>query len=177
MNAPRTNFLIALVVGVAVLAGYSVWYTVVSAHSGAEAAVQEQITAATETVSRVAAARAALSEIAGDEAKVQAYFVAEADVVAFINYLESVGLSQKATVSVLSVSKGVSSSRPALLLSLTLTGTFDAVMRTVGAIEYAPYDITISTLSVGQDAKNSWHADVSLVVGSVPPTAATATTP
>ena len=170
MNAPRTRFLIVLAIGAAALAGYGFWYAAVSAKSADVAAVQNQIVAATETVSRVAAARAALAEIAGDEAKVRAYFVSEADVVSFINALESLGLSQKAAVSVDSVATGKSSGRSTLMLALSVKGTFDAVMRTVGAIEYAPYDIMVSTLSVGQDAKNSWHADLSLVVGSVPPT-------
>lgn len=171
MNAPRTRFLITLAIGAAALVGYGFWYAAVSAKSADVAAVQNQIVAATETVSRITAARAALAEIAGDEAKVRAYFVSEADVVSFINALESLGLPQKATVSVDSVATGKSGTRPALLLALSVKGTFDAVMRTVGAIEYAPYDIMVSTLSVGQDAKDSWHADLSLVVGSVPPTA------
>ncbi|HUY05545.1 MAG TPA: hypothetical protein VMV62_02420 [Candidatus Paceibacterota bacterium] len=175
MNAPRTHFLIALAVAAAALAGYGVWYAAVSAKSAEVADIQGQIDAATENASRIAAARAALAEVAGDEAKVQAYFVSEAGIVAFINSLESLGLSQKAAVSVLSVSAAGTPARPTLQLSLSVKGAFDAVMRTVGAIEYAPYDLSISTLSVGQDAKNSWHADLSLTVGSTPPAAATST--
>ncbi len=175
MKSPRTHFLIACVVAVAALTGYVVWYATVSAKSAEVADIQSQIDAATENASRLAAARAALVEVAGDEAKVRAYFVSEADIVAFINDLESLGLSQKAAVSVLSVSAGGSSSRPTLQLALSVKGTFDAVMRTVGAIEYAPYDLSISALSVGQDAKTSWHADLGLIVGSTPPVAATST--
>lgn len=175
MKSPLTHFVIALVVGGAALIGYGVWYTTVSAKSTEVAQVQSQITTATESVGRIAAARAALTEIAGDEAKIQGYFVSETGVVAFINTLESLGLSQKAAVTVLSVSAGSSYAHPTLLLSLSIKGTFDAVMRTVGAIEYAPYAISVSTLSVGQDAKSSWHADLGLIVGSVPSAAATST--
>ncbi len=175
MRSPFTHFIIALAVGAAAFIGYGVWYATVSAKSTEVAQAQAQITTATESVSRIMAARAALSEIAGDEAKIRGYFVSEAGVVAFINSLESLGLSQKAPVTILSVSAGSSYAHPTLLLSLSIKGTFDAVMRTVGAIEYAPYAVSVSTLSVGQDAKNSWHADLGLIVGSVPPAAATST--
>jgi hypothetical protein len=40
-------------------------------------------------------------------------------------------------------------------------------MRTIGIIEYAPYDLLLSDLSVGQDDENEWHADLKILVGSV----------
>jgi len=169
MRPSIIHFLIALAVTVGTLAGYGVWYAAVSSKSREVADVQNQITVATENVSRITAARAALAEIAGDEAKVQDYFVSESGVVAFINALESIGLAEKAPVSVLSVGAGGTPVRPTLQLSLSLRGTFDAVMRTVGAIEYSPYDLSVTSLSVGQEAKDSWHATLSIVVGSVPP--------
>lgn len=175
MKSSLSHFLIALAVCVGTLTSYGIWYSTVSNKSTEVASVQNQIIIATENASRIAAARAALAEIAGDEAKVQSYFVSEAGVVGFINTLEALGVSQKATVSVLSVATGGSPTRPTLQLALSVKGSFDAVMRTVGAIEYSPYDLSISTLSVGQDAKDSWHATLSLTVGSVPPTAVTST--
>ncbi|MHB1163353.1 MAG: hypothetical protein ACYCZZ_02420 [Minisyncoccota bacterium] len=167
MRSPLAHLLLALAVLVAVLFGYGAWYTIVSNKSGEVSDLQSQITAAGENMSRIAATRAAFAEIAGDEAKVQSYFVSGSGVVAFINSLEALGLAQKATVSVRSVSTGGSPSRPALLLSITVKGTFDAVMRTLGAIEYAPYDLSISTLSIGEDSQKNWQADVNLIVGSI----------
>ena len=175
MRSPRIHFLIALVFALAMVAGYSGWYATISKESSAVAELQKQITTESENVNRIASARTALSQIAGDEANVQSYFVSEAGVVTFINSLEARGLAQKTTVSVLSVSKGGSVSAPTLLISLTINGTFDAVMRTVGAIEYAPYTVSIETLGVQLDAKDSWHADLSLVVGSISAPVATST--
>ena len=170
MKKPFVHLVLALILVILVIVGYGVWYATVSSKSSEVADLQSKISAATNTVSRIAAARSALAEIAGDEAKVQSYFVPESGVVPFINSLEALGVAQKASVSVLSVSSGGPAPHPFLSLSLAVTGTFDAIMRTIGAIEYAPYDISIASLSIGQDAKNGWHASLTLTVGSVPPT-------
>lgn len=175
MRSPSTHLVLALVAAFAAVSGYGAWFYGISQKSSDVASLQNQISTESENINRIAAARAALTEIAGDEAKVQSYFVPETEVVAFINALEARGLAQKATVGVLSVSTGGIPAQPTLLLALTIKGTFDAVMRTVGAIEYAPYDVSISTLGVQQDAKNSWYANLTLTVGSVPMKAATST--
>ncbi len=167
MKSPSIHFLLTIVVCLATVAAYGFWYSVVSSKSAEVAGLQDQITTESENVSRIASARVALAEIAGDEKAIQGYFVSEADVVSFINDLEQRGFAEKATVHVLSVSQGGSPSRPALLVALTIKGTFDSVMRTVGDIEYAPYALSITSLSVGNDGKNVWHADLNVTVGSV----------
>jgi len=149
------------------LVGYGFWYAAIANKSAAVAALQENIEAKSETMSRLSAARIALTEISGDEAAVQRYFVSETEAVAFIDSLESLGRSQGATVHVLSVSTVRTSAQPALALSLSATGTFDAVMRTVGAIEYTPYALSITALSVGKNgAESGWLATLDLRVGS-----------
>ncbi len=169
MRSPLIKFVIALGICAVTLIGYGVWYAVVSAKSAAVADLEHQITTAIETASRISSVRAALSKITGDETVVQNYFVPEASVVAFINGLEARGRSQGSVVNVLSVSAGGEPSQPSLVLTLTSKGTFDAVMRTVGMIEYSPFALSVSDLSLGQDAKNSWHADLRLHVGSIRP--------
>jgi len=150
-----------------ILFGYWIWYGIVADKSSAVASLQDQITTKTETASRIASARVALSEIAGDEDIVRNYFISEDGVVAFINDLEAHGRAQGAEVSVLSVSTNTSSTSPSLLLSLSIKGPFSSVLRTVGTIEYAPYDLSIPELSVVQDVKNVWRADFKILVGSV----------
>lgn len=162
---------------VAILVGYGFWYAATAAKSVEVAALESQIDAKTEAVARMATARAALAEIADDESVVHGYFVPETGVVAFIDDLETRGRSLSAVVNVLSVSTGSISAQPTLQFALSIQGTFDAVMRTVGAIEYAPYAISISALSVNQDAKDIWRADLKLRVASVPPDAAQAPQP
>ena len=175
MKSPLMHAILAYSVCIVMIIGYGFWYTVIGAKSTAVANLESQIVTKTDTMSRIASARASLAEIAGDEASMQSYFVPETGVVAFINNLEAQGHTQGATVSVLSVSTSDAGTQPTLTFTLTIKGTFDAVMRTVGAIEYAPYDLSISTLSLGQESSNSWHADLNLLVGSVPAGVATST--
>ena len=175
MKSPLSHLLLMFVTAIAVCAGYVAWYAAVSEKSREVANLQRQIIVANETVGRIASARAALTEIAGDETKGRSYFVPETGVVAFINDLESRGLSPGASMDVASVSTGGSPVRPMLIFSLTIKGTFDAVMRTIGSIEYAPYDIQVSSISIGQETPDVWRASLSLKVGSISLKSATST--
>jgi hypothetical protein len=168
MKSPLIHILGALAIGLIALGGYGAWYAAVSAESRHVADLQSQIDDANKNVDSIAAARAALAEIADDEATVRSYFVSDTGVVSFINNLEQMGTLQASHLSVLSVATAGSSTQPVLLLTLSITGTFDAVMRTVGLVEYAPYDLFISKLAVAQQDKGSWQANLSVTVGSVP---------
>lgn len=167
MKSPLLHAILAGAVCVTLITSYGVWYAIVEAKSIAVAHMENQISTKTETANRIASARASLAEISGDEDSLRNYFVPETGVVAFINNLEAQGKTLGATVRVLSVSTSGASTQSSLAFTLTIRGTFDAVMRTVGAIEYAPYNLSISKLSLGQDDKNSWHATLDLLVGSV----------
>ena len=148
MKTPLSHILIVCFVGVIVFVGQGFWYSVIAEKSSAVATLQSQINTKSETVNRIAYSRAELAKIADDEIIVRNYFVSENDVVAFIDGLQERGLSQGTVVKVLSVSAGGTGIRPTLTLAVTVTGAFDAVMRTIGSIEYAPYDLAISKLSV-----------------------------
>ena len=165
----------ALIVSIAALIGYGVCYNLVIAKSAEVASLENEITQKSGDASRIAAAQVALAEISGDEAAVQNYFVSQAAIVGFNDGLEALGRTFGSNVTILSESAGATSVQPIFTFALTIKGTFDAVMRTVGAIEYSPYDLTISTLGIGQDGAASWHANMNLVVGAVSGTAATST--
>lgn len=175
MKSPFIHIVFVCSVCAAMIVGYGFWYSVIENKSTAVANLENQIVTKTKTAARIASVRASLAEIAGDEASMQNYFVPETGVVAFITDLEEQGHKQGTTVSVLSVSTSGAGAQPTLTFSLTINGAFDAVMRTVGAIEYAPYDLSISTLVLGKTDESGWHANLSLLVGSVPPRAATST--
>jgi hypothetical protein len=151
---------------------YALWYSVIVNTSAAVAELQNQIDTKTETATRISAARTILSEIAGDELMVQRYFVPETGVVSFINDLEKRAHAQSSAMSVLSVSVDDSTRQKSLVLSLLVSGSFDDVMRTVGAIEYAPYDLSILKISLVKNEKKVWGANLDLIVGSVPDSAA-----
>ena len=167
MKSPSIHFALTLVVAIVASGMYYGWYATVSRKSEDSARLEQQIGTASANSNRVAAARSALAEISGDENMMRSYFVSDADVVSFISDLESLGSVSNAVVRVLSVSTAGTTARPTLRIALTITGTFNAVMRTIGAVEYVPYAISVSALAIGQDAANMWHADLNVTVGSI----------
>jgi len=175
MKSTFFNLLIWIVLSVAALTSYGYWYAAIAAKSTAVASLQNQIDTKTKTSDRINAARAAFAEVAGDEAIVQGYFVPETGVVSFIDALEGFARAQGATMKVLSVSVAGSAKLPTLVLSVSVDGGFDAVMRTIGSIEYAPYDLSVSKLALSKSEKDVWHGDLGLIVGSVPAITATST--
>ena len=167
MKARLLHLGITLIISIAALIGHGVWYAAVASKSVSVANLESQIVSKTESMSRIASARMALIEVADDENVVRSYFVPETSVVTFIDGLEKEGKSHGATVKVLSVSSERAGSVPTLEFALAISGTFDAVMRTVGSIEYAPYDLSISELSLAHEEKSDWQANLKLIVGSV----------
>lgn len=167
MKSHFFHLILAFFVAVAVLVCHGFWYSIVAEKSAKVANLKEQIAVKTETASRIASARAALAEISDDEKTLQEYFVPETGVVAFIGEIESQGRELGSEVSVLSVSTDTIDKQPAFIFSLNIKGTFDSVMRTVGVIEYAPYNLSISKISIIKDDKDSWNTNLDLVVGSV----------
>lgn len=166
MRKALLQLLLALLALAVAALAYFFLYEAVSAKSAEAAQLQTQINEKTQARARVTAAQAALSEIAADETAVRAYFVPEAAVVPFIDDLESRGRVLHTTVAVTSVAAKQVEHRPSLVLSLTINGSFDAVMRTVGAIEYAPYDISVSSLTLTLADGGNWQAGLGVLVGS-----------
>ena len=175
MKSSLIQVVLSVLVCVATMVGYGVWYAHIGKMSARAADLENQILAKTETQKHISEAQASLAEIAGDEASIQNYFVPETDIVTFIDNLQSLGHSQGATVGVLSVAKAGSASRPTFTLSISVNGTFDSVVRTIGAIEYSPYALTISTLTLSSGDKNVWNATFTVLVGSVSVKSATST--
>ena len=172
MKSSIAQFGISLLLLALAVLGYGAWYASVAAKSAQAADLQNQIDTQSATAMRVSSARAALAQIASSEAAVNGYFVPESDVVSFIDHLQALGSALSASVNVLSVSAGTTGAHPSLAVSLAVKGSFDAVIRTVGAIEFSPADLSITTLSVEQNA-GSWTANLNLIIGSTPGNAPT----
>ena len=167
MKRSLTALLFSFILLVSAVFVYGYGYFLISGKSIAVASLEQQILSKTETASRVSSAHAALAEISGDEAAVQAYFVSQTQVVPFIDSLQTTGTNLGTKVEVLSVSQKPSTGRPALAIALSVLGSFDAVMRTVGAIEFAHYDLTVDTFGLSKDVSvDLWRANMTLTVGS-----------
>lgn len=167
MKSAIINLSIVSVALVLSIIGYVWWHSVLVKKSVSVVNLEHLIVAKMEAAGRIAAARATLSEIEGDEKIVQSYFVSKSDIVAFIDGLESQGRFLGSSVDVLSVAPLDSADRPMLALTLSVKGSFDAVMRTVGALEYSPYDLSVETFSIEQSTTGEWVANVKILVGSI----------
>lgn len=174
MRSPLTQFILTILVGTGVLVWYGVWRAEFLEKGDEVAHLQGQIAEVSATMDHISSARAAVAEIAGDEAMVKGYFVSENSIASFINGLEARGSAQKAVVTVQSVSTGSSPAHPTLAFSISVKGTFNAVLHTIGSIEYAPYAISTSSFSMRRDDKDAWSADLNLVVGTIPAEVTTA---
>ncbi len=174
---PLTPLIISVVVLTLVLIGYAGLRIVVADKSVAVASLTSQIQQKSDAASRVAVARVALAELASDETIVRGHFVPQTNVVNFINDLQDRGSTLGTTVDITSVAATNSKLRPMLQLVIGIRGTFDAVLRSLGSIEYAPYDLSVTGLSLTLDTKGAWVASVNISVGSTPMSAATSTSP
>lgn len=163
---------VALLLFAGIVTAYGLWYRVVGKTSAHAAQLSVDIETKTQDSARVAAAKVALSELAADESGVHQYLVPTNDVVPFLEGLEQTGRQLGAEVEVASVSAESKTSRPHLTLSLKITGSFDSVLRTLGAIEYGPYDsalgtVTFDTPRVGDStAPSVWTATATFTIGT-----------
>ncbi len=156
----------------ALLGVYGFLFAHISSQSAVAASLGSQIAQQTKTTSRVAEAKAQLDQLSTQQAAIHQYFVSTNDVVPFLESLQTTGKYFNANVEVASVSAVPGSPFGHLDLSLKITGSFNAVLRTVGTIEYQPYDTHISMLTLDTPATNSassspsWTATLGVEVGT-----------
>lgn len=159
-----------LMIGVLALAlsAYAAWYGKVGEESANAVALAQKIEEAKQQGSQARAAKEELARASANEAAITGYFVDTKDVVPFLETLQSTGTRLNSKVEVVSVSSEPAKPHARLLLSLRITGSFDSVMRTLGTIEYQPYDTTIQslTLDTPPGEASMWTAAVTLSVGT-----------
>jgi hypothetical protein len=167
MKNPRTQLLLAGALLCLALAGYAFWYRAVARASREEQALSASVESATLANQKALESKDALSALSADQAAVGRYFLADADVVPFLEELQALGSVAGAAVDVVSVGAGSGAGATSTLaVTLHITGGFDAVARTAGAIEYAPYDLIENSLAFASDGKGAWHADMAITVGA-----------
>ena len=164
------QFIVALLVLFGVLGAYAFWYHSVGKASAQAAQLASEIRTKTEDSARVESAREALASLAEDEASIQGYLIRQQDIVTFLEGLESSGTTLGATVEVVSVSAETKKTPAHIALSLKISGSFDAVLRTLGSIEYGPYDSSVTGLTldtvIGEDGTATWNAATTLTIGT-----------
>ncbi len=165
-----SHVLIMLAVLIGAFAAYGAWYGQVGKVSSDAISFATQIQERRQNQASAQEAKEQLESALVDEASITGYFVDTDDVVDFLGSLQATGNAQGAKVEVVSVSAEPARPHGVLVLALRITGTFDSVLRTLGAIEYQPYDTTLMGLTLdttdGGAAARQWEAAATLRVGN-----------
>lgn len=164
MSRSLAQLLVAL--GVLMVAGglYAFWYYEVQQEAKQSGELQVQIQSTIESAVTAAETSDTLASLATDEAAIESYHIKLADIVSFLERIEGTGRALNASVEVVTVAdKPGSDGRMAL--TVRVMGSFDAVLRTLGAIEYGPYDSKITNLTFDTPATGgAWTAVAALSV-------------
>lgn len=165
-----THVAIMLVVLLGVFTAYGAWYAQVGKASSDAISLATQIQERRQSQASAQEAKDQLERALVDEASITGYFVDTDDVVDFLGSLQATGNAQGTNVEVVSVSAEPARPHGVLVLALRITGTFDSVLRTLGAIEYQPYDTVLTGLTLdttdGGVAARQWEAAATLRVGN-----------
>ncbi len=171
MNRVYFHLIFATTLFIVALICYAFWYGALGALSFEVAALSSEVTAKNQSAAQALVAEDELAKLSAEENIIHGYFVSTADIVSFLEGLQTLGSFAGAKVSVVSVSANPSP-RPHLDLALKVSGSFDAVMRAVGAIEYSAHDIQVTTLtldtvtSLDPKIPSGWAAALVLQVGT-----------
>ncbi len=167
MKKPLIHLVIAFVVLAVAATGYVFWYARVTALEQETAELATKAAQAERAAADIASARSALSKLVADEAFFGSYFVSTSTVVSYLENLETNGDQLGSLVEVVSVTP-VGSAR--LSISFRATGSFASVMRTLGAIEFGPYDASMMNLTLDTNAgsEGKWMATGVVSVGMNP---------
>jgi Tfp pilus assembly protein PilN len=166
-NAPLVHLVIAGVVALALLGGYVVWLNVVERQRTELATLQSEIAQKDAERTRSFTARSAESDLAETEAFIASHIVQKDNIVSFLEALENTGTAYGAQVDVASLSGDDAASAGRISLSLSITGSFDAVMRTLGAIEHGSYANMVKNITLDTaGADDVWSATGVFVVAT-----------
>ena len=176
MKKSLIHLVIALVVLAAAVTAYVFWYARVTALELEAAALATNAAQAERAAGDIASARSALSKLVADEAFFGSYFVSTSTVVSYLENLENTGDELGSLVEVVSVTPAGSTR---LSISFRAAGSFAAVMRTLGTIEFGPYDASMMNLTLDTNAgsEGKWMAMGVISVGMNPAAVAPAPTP
>ncbi len=166
-----THLLIAAVLALAAAGGYVAWFLMLRGAVKNADALSAEISRIEREDAAIANANDIAATLEADEAALASYFVREDDIVSFLEELEHTGDDLGSAVEVVSVAPGGSGEEERVTLAIRISGSFAAVMRTIGAFEYGAHDLRISTLSLessGNEEDPSWSAAATFSAGLLP---------
>lgn len=156
--------LLLIVVGV-----YAADYHFFSVEKEQAQKIEKQIFDKKSEIERARKAQLTLSSLSTNEELVRSYSLSREDIVGFLEALQTTGSRLGSTIQVLSVADDKANPHPRVTISLLVVGTFDSVMKTIGVLENAPYDSSISSLTLSSQTQEKkatlWSAATLLTVG------------
>lgn len=165
MNRALIPAVLALLLLIAVSAGYIIGYRMLAAARAEARALTEEVEAREAQVAQVAAAKSALFTLSADEAFFQSYFVSTSTIVSYLEEVESTGDELGTEVDIVSVTP---QGGDRLALSVRISGSFRAAMRTLGALEFGPHDTRASNVTLSA-VDGAWTLTAVFSVGTRPP--------
>ncbi len=166
-KGPALSLIVSVLIALSAIGGYVFWYDLMQGLRTETAQLETDILAKEGERIRAASARTAEDDLLAQENFIASHLVKTDDIVLFLETIEGTGKAFGATVQVASVSGEGKASNGKISLSLSITGTFDAVMRTLGAIENGPYANMVSDLTLDTpDKGETWSAVGVFVVGT-----------
>lgn len=150
------------------LSAYAIWYRAVETRAQEATTLAEELQQRGEAGGRVALARKALEGLDADEATVHKYFITNEELVTFLESLERTGEQLGADIEVVAVQRGEGAQSTTITLALSIQGTFDVVLRTLGAIEYQPYDTRLTSVTLDTANAGVWTMAATVAIGTIP---------
>lgn len=164
MNRPALiNAGIALLVALAAIGGYFILLSQVNAREQEARDLSSQIQQKSSARAASLASREAAGGLAAAEAFVDARFVPEDDIVSFLEELEATGRRLGASIDIASVSDPQGGR---ITVALAIEGSFEAVMRTVGAIEHGSKASAAHSLTLDAIGEGRWRAAYTMEVAT-----------
>lgn len=165
-----THFIGAGIFALIALVGYVVWFLTFQGAKEQALRAGAEVARIEEEDSAIANAKETLLALASDEAVLRAYFVSEEGIVSFFEELERSGEMLGSTVEVASVT-APSEVGGRITLSMRITGSFPAVMKTLGSIEHGPRDMRVQSLTLdtvlSEDGNEPWVAAAVFSVATI----------
>ncbi len=155
MNRELTILVITLIILAGAAGAYGWLYQELANIKVASATLRADIQAAEVAKVRALEAKTESAGLANDEASVFAHVIETDGIVTFLQYLERSGNAFGATVEVASVSDTASSGT--ITISLSVEGTFPAVMKTLGILEHGSYAMSAKTVTLDSFEDGTWE--------------------
>ncbi len=167
------NFSIVLILTLVVVGVYVAWYITLQKQGREVATLLSDIARIEQENVSFEETKGLAEALAEDETALAEYFVAPDDIVQFLETLEGTGDTLGSSVEVVSVTGSAGGDATRATLSLSITGSFSAVMRTLGAFEYGPTDMRLVALTLDgttREGVSLWRAASTFSVALMPQT-------